>query len=144
MKHIEEVKRAAAALKVPLDGLDAAAYARLISAIKHKYVDGRRHGCFLWERLMDFAAVTDERGWSYLKDFIGDRACVLLLDPSETGGAVLPNGEALDRVLGDCYGFEIYVTDWETDYLLCVNHHDGLMGCGKAKTWVEEICLKRD
>ena len=33
----------------------------------------------------------------------------------------------------------VYITNFETDYLLCFNHHDCLLGCGTALTTVPEI-----
>ena len=46
------------------------------------------------------------------------------------------SGEALDEVLADTFGFELYVTDEEASFLLCFNHHDFLLASGKAVEWL--------
>lgn len=37
------------------------------------------------------------------------------------------------------FGFEFYITNFETEYVICFNHHDCLLGCGTAKKWVESL-----
>ena len=51
---------------------------------------------------------------------------------------VINNGKSLYRLLDEMIGFEFFITNFETDYLLCFNHHDCLVGCGAALTTVPE------
>ena len=52
---------------------------------------------------------------------------------------VINNGKSLYKLLDEMFGFEFYITNFETNYLLCFNHHDCLLGCGTAKKWVESL-----
>ena len=52
---------------------------------------------------------------------------------------VISDGKSLYKLLDDMFGFEFYITNFETNYLLCFNHHDCVLGCGTAKNWVESL-----
>ena len=95
---------------------------------------------FLWEQFKAFAVKQIDDGWQKLCDFVGNKSCLMFFDNWEDEAVfVLKNGQDLYRLLGEMYGFEFYITDFETEYLLCFNHHDCLLGCGRAKKWVESI-----
>lgn len=34
---------------------------------------------------------------------------------------------------------KIAKTNFMTEYVICFNHHDCLMGCGTAKNWVNKL-----
>jgi hypothetical protein len=75
----------------------------------------------------------------WIGEFVGSRDCVLLFDPAEEAEMVhIPSGAELDAVLRNISVFEFYVTDREARYLICFNHHDVLIGCGLAETWLKE------
>jgi hypothetical protein len=56
----------------------------------------------------------------------------------DESGVVFEAGSCLVNVLGECTGFEFYLTDLEGDYVICFNHHDFLIGTGSAETWIRE------
>ena len=51
----------------------------------------------------------------------------------------ISNGNELYKLLSEMFGFEFYITNFETDYLGGFNHHDCLFGCGTAKKWIESL-----
>ena len=42
------------------------------------------------------------------------------------------NVQSIPQIVGKCYGFEYYIVQKQFDWLLCDNHHDTLIGVGKA------------
>ncbi len=38
---------------------------------------------------------------------------------------------------------EFYLTNTLTDYLLCFNHHDYLIACGRAREWLTAYSARR-
>lgn len=97
-------------------------------------------GPFLWDRLKDAAIREDRGGWEKICDFVGNSKCLIFFDDVEDKSVlVINNGKNLHKLLNEMYGFEFYVTDFETDYLLCFNHHDCLLACGAAKNWAESL-----
>lgn len=97
-------------------------------------------GPFLWDRLKDAAIREDCAGWEKICDFVGANKCLIFFDDIEDKSVlVINNGKNLHRLLDEMYGFEFYVTDFETAYLLCFNHHDCLLACGAAKNWLSSL-----
>lgn len=95
---------------------------------------------FLWERFKAFAVKQRDDGWQKVCDFVGNKSCLMFFDKMEDESVFfLKNGQDLNTLLSEIYGFEFYITDIETEYLLCFNHHDCLLGCGRAKKWVESL-----
>ena len=107
--------------------------------ITKKYLDTYSE-IFLWARFKSFAVKQREDGWQKLCDFVGNKSCLMFFDDMDDKSVfVLKNGQDLYTLLCEMYGFDFYITDIETEYLLCFNDHDGLLGCGKAKKWVESL-----
>lgn len=42
-------------------------------------------------------------------------------------------------LLSEFYGYEFYITNNSKDFVLCFNHHDYLIGCGKVVTKIKNI-----
>ena len=40
--------------------------------------------------------------------------------------------EVIQKVIGECYGFEYYIIPKSKEWLLCENHHGNLIGLGKT------------
>ena len=93
---------------------------------------------WIWEHLQFTSTVRDENGWRWLGEFAGEHAAIMLFDPRDEVGMVeFSRGIDIARVLGECSGFEFYLTSRNYDYLLCFNHHDCVIAAGSAKTWLE-------
>lgn len=96
-------------------------------------------GTWMWAGLSDCASVQTSDGWEWISRFVGSLPCVLLFDVTEEAEMFhVPSGEALETLLANTEGWEFYVTDLETSYLICFNHHDMLICCGRARAWLEE------
>lgn len=91
----------------------------------------------LWERLNHSVSCKDEHGWEAIPKLIRDSDCILFI-VAEKFGMRLPDCNMLDTILRDTFGFVFYVTKPTTDYLICFNDHDFVIGCGKAETWVAD------
>lgn len=97
-------------------------------------------GIFFWEKFKAPAVIQRDDGWQKLCDFVGSKCCLMFFDNMEDESVfVLKNGKDLYTLLGEMYGFEFYITDFETEYLLCFNHHDCILGCGRAEKWVKSL-----
>ena len=40
--------------------------------------------------------------------------------------------ESIQKVIGECYGFEYYIVPKTKEWLICDNHHNYLVGIGKV------------
>lgn len=95
---------------------------------------------FLWEQLKEAAIIADSDGWKKLCGFVGNSKCIMFFDDIEDKSVlVISDGKSLYKLLDDMFGFEFYITNFETNYLLCFNHHDCILGCGTAKNWIESL-----
>lgn len=91
----------------------------------------------LWERLNDAQSKSDEHAWKWVESFIGEKKVTLFFNPSDEEGAYqLSSGKDVVSILGEMFNVEFYLTDEETSYLLCFNHHDVLLASGNAKAWL--------
>ncbi len=77
-------------------------------------------------------------GWKVVSTFVGAAPCLMFLDAASPVWK-FKNGSDLLRVLKECPGLEFYVCDQEGSYLLCSNHHDFVIGWGRASSWVEDL-----
>lgn len=94
----------------------------------------------IWERILEWQSIADPDGWRLIAEYVDDSVCVLFFDADEEMSMFrFGSGEDLQEVLGNCAGFVFYVTDYECSYLLCHNDHDYLIGCGKARSWLEKL-----
>ena len=95
---------------------------------------------FLWEMLFDISVCNSSNAWRLIGDFIGAKKCLMFFDEDEDESVIaINNGSDLYKILCETYGYEFYITEFTTNYLLCFNHHDCLLGCGVAKDWVNTL-----
>ena len=112
----------------------------LIESINEKFIDNNKKGGWIWEKFYEYESMYDNKSWSYIKDFVLDKECILFFNQDEEKKMFLiQNGDDLNYILSETYGFEFYVTDKKCSFLICFNHHDILYGCGDANRWVKEI-----
>lgn len=115
-------------------------YAKVIrKKIVEKYLDSQPRA-FLWETFKEAAVIEDCNGWKKLCDFVGDNRCIMFFDDGEDDAMLVINdGNALYKLLSEMFGFEFYITNFKTNYVLCFNHHDCLVGCGTAAEWIKPL-----
>ena len=120
--------------------LDDSEKEKVWDRINLRYIDSKKKGIFLWEKLKDYVMMSDELAWSYLKNFIGKNECIIFFDPRDDKDMFwVSSGSDLDYIISETYEFEFYITDENCSYLLAFSHHDILYGCGVAKKWVKEL-----
>lgn len=97
----------------------------------------------LWERLISDTATSDVISWSDLDKFILNNEVVIFFnDRDERKMYKFTSGKEVVFVLSELFYIEFYLTDINTNYLICFNHHDVLFGNGIAKLWIEEFTNK--
>lgn len=112
----------------------------ILSAIEKKYVDSSRKSRCLWDRFADYAYVNDSDSWKKIKDFINDKSCIMFFNEDDDKRMYkILNGEDLNYILSETFGFEFYITNEITSFVICFNDHDILYGVGDAKQWIETI-----
>lgn len=139
MKISENIKKVAEINDIFVEILPAEQVQIIKSSVFEKYI-GRKKGIFLWENFINATVVNNKEGWKLIADFVGRKKCLMFFEDSEDNNMiVLENGKALYKLLYEMYGFEFYITNFETEFVICFNHHDCLIGCGTAKKWVETL-----
>jgi len=105
--------------------------------IKHHCI---KNTSFIWESFKDYTYYQNSNAWSLIKDYVKENKCIMFFNKSDDrNGFLISNGEELQKILEESFGFEFYITDENLSYLICFNHHDILYGLGKAKDWVKEV-----
>lgn len=112
----------------------------IIKSIKEKYTSNIYSDLFLWEYFEDYLSVQDENGWKYIEQFVGNNKCIVFFNKSQEKAFIeLNSGRDLNEMIGEMYGFEFYVTDKDSSYLICFSEHDILYGLGKAKNYINKL-----
>ena len=99
---------------------------------------------WLWEGLHDCASHNDRNGWKLIGQFLKDQPSIVFFDEHEDQRAFsVASGGELMTVLGESYGYEFYVTDDRAEFLFCFNHHDYLIACGTAVSFLRQVVKNR-
>ncbi len=134
----QEIRRVVNELELDITLLDSDAGRELRLRVEQAYAPSRCRWP-LWESFRFPAAIQGQTGWHRIVEFVGNNECFLLLNPQDAPTVFrCASGSALDELLQETYGFELYVTDQAASYLLCFNHHDMLLGAGRAEAWLSE------
>lgn len=137
-KLISEVLAAADQVGCNTVALTQTESKKVIDDIRQKYSNGLKSDYF-WETLKNRTSLQNREAWSWIKDFVKDNQTIMFFINSEShAGVLFENGDCVVKTLWECTGFEFYLTNLQTDYLLCFNHHDFLIGAGTAQNWVME------
>lgn len=113
---------------------------KILDSIVKKYIDINRRGIWLWEKFVQYETLSDDMAWSYIGSFVKDNDCIMFFNQDEEKEMFLiQGGNALNYILSETYGFEFYITDKESSYLICFNHHNILYGCGIAEKWIKNM-----
>ena len=139
MKISAEIRKVANTYNIPIKFLTLEQTEKIKKNIYQKYTQ-KDKSIFLWESFVDFSMVNDKEGWIQITDFVENEKCLMFFDDCEDRSIIEINGgKDLYKLLFEMYGFEFYITNSITEYLICFNHHDCLMGCGTAKKWVTTL-----
>ena len=138
-KIAKQVREAAIKLQVPVAALSQEEASTIRERVLERYTESDRRGA-LWERLRDVVSVQNADAWKWLGDYAGDDAGVLFFN-AEDESEIFEFEHRRDIVsaLTECTGFEFYVTNRESSFVLCFNHHDFLIAAGDARTWLVSL-----
>ncbi len=93
---------------------------------------------FPGKKINDYVSVCDSNGWQWINEFVGKEESIMFFNESdEKKSFVFKDGADLTTVLSETYGFEFYVTNKQTSFLIAFNNHDYLIACGTAKKWLK-------
>ena len=73
----------------------------------------------------------------WIGEFAATQPTVMLFQPeNELAMIEFRHGSDIGAVLGECFGFEFYLTSHTLDYFLVFNHHDCVVAAGSARDWL--------
>lgn len=137
---LNELLSVAEEMNLTVSVLSSIEVEKKIEMIYEKYIIKNLKTSFLWEDMADAEYINDSAGWSYIDSFVGENHCLLMFEEFEKWFVVEVNsGKDLKILLEESFAFEFYVFDELLSYLICFSHHDQLIGCGKAKTWIKTL-----
>lgn len=136
---------AAEAAGIQISELSADECQHTRATILNRYTEcAGRWPTWIWEHFTDAVALADEDGWRWIGDYCADEETIMLFaDEDEPGMLQFPAGRTVAEVVGECCGFEYYLTNRPVDFVLCFNHHDCIIATGDAMDWLEEERAKR-
>jgi hypothetical protein len=103
-------------------------------------MDSGKHGIFLWESFTEQFGVMDENAWKWIREIVRDEPILMFFNPEDEVHAFkFDNASDVEAILAETFGFEFYLTNKATEYVLCFNHHNVLIACGKAIEWLKEL-----
>jgi len=106
--------------------------------VTFKFADSVYEQDWLWEYLNDSLAIQNPSAWRWISEFNTTDPIILFFNPSDEKSAFeFPDIHNIIDILKDTFGFEFYLCNKNLDYLLCFNHHDFLIACGTAKSWLQ-------
>ena len=139
-RTLDEVLSVAEEMNLTVSVLSSIEVEKKIEMIYEKYIVKNLKTTFLWEDMADAELINDSDGWSYIDSFVGENHCLLMFKEFDKWFVVEVNsGKDLKILLEETSSFEFYVFDEILSYFLCFSHHDQLIGCGKAKTWIKTL-----
>lgn len=139
MKISEEIIEVTKENNITIEILDEEQEDKILACVYQKYIH-KNNSIFLWENLKDCSILNDKNGWIYIKDFVKNNNCIMFFNNLDDNKMISVNGgEDLYKILYNTYGFEFYITDKNTQYLICFNHHECLLGCGTAREWIDNL-----
>lgn len=136
----EEIIKSANEINIRIYMLENNACNDIFNSVSEIYEKPDNNSGFIWDGLISAAYLHDPQGWLKTGDFIEENPCLLLIsDGYERKAFRFLNGSDLVKLLNNTFAFEFYITDEQYSYLICFNHHDCLIGCGNALTWIESL-----
>jgi hypothetical protein len=79
---------------------------------------------------------TNDKGFERISEIVPDKKEKVWFVAEEDQLPFYPIYEAtpeiIQKIIGECYGFEYYIIPKSKEWLLCENHHNYLIGIGKA------------
>lgn len=134
----KQILSAATSLNISIQEISAFEIEYILNQVADKYAGGNKT-IPLWENLKENIGVNNKDAWQWIGEFIGDTETIIFFNFSDEKAAfTFKSGDNVVSILSETYGFEFYLTNWATEYLICFNHHDVLIACGNAIDWLSK------
>jgi len=139
----DEIKSAASEIKVIISTVDENKALEIRKKLAENFSSngGNFPHRISWQNLVNYeSAHRPDDGWMLVGDFVEDEEAFLFISPEqEMTMWKFHSGTDLVLVLGECFGFPFCVTSANTDYILCLDDHDCLIGSGRVAEWIREL-----
>lgn len=158
----EETQKEAEIWNIPITKLSSEQAEQVKKGILQKYASQNYKSPNgiqeLWKYLFDIVAIHScWDGWRHLHEFIGGEKCLMFFDKEEDADVlvqnaaiededvfVLDSGKDLEKITEEISASEIYITNFNTEYLIVLNFYKKCMlGCGTAKNWVASLPMEK-
>ncbi len=105
----------------------------LRAKLSNNFCDKQKNTSFLWENLNNSFSIKNANVWKWI-DKILDKETIIMFFDLENESYAFKFNSARDVVdiLSESFGFEFYLTNEESDYILCFNHHNFIIGVGSV------------
>lgn len=114
----------------------------LINSIVDKYANSKKKDS-IWEGFTEEFSIHNRDAWKWIDKILKDKQNIMFFNPNEESVAFeFCSRKDIVTILYNTYGFEFYLTNKTVDYVMCFNHHDYLVVCGKAIEWLKEYLSK--
>ena len=101
--------------------------------LENKFCKASSSSPFVWERLDNFYSIQSSEAWKLINKILGNEPIIMFFDKnSETSAFKFKSANDVVSILSECIGFEFYLTNEKSDFILCLNHHDYLIAVGPA------------
>ena len=141
-KMYGEIQKVAENWEIPIEILSSEQAGHIKNSIYQKYTDGGMEGV-LWGHLIDYSVLRDSYAWAIIDEFVDwdykdkEESLLFFNDEDDKNVFIIKNGRDLYKILSEtCENREFYLTNFNTNYLICFNRYDCLYGTGAAREWV--------
>ena len=137
-----EILQTAKSLNINISEVSKNETKALINLIINKYANFEKKD-HLWEGFKEEFSIKNQNAWKWIDKILNDQKIIMFFNPNDEFVAFeFCDKRDIVTILHNTYGFEFYLTNKKLDYVICFNHHDYLIACGKAIKWLKEYIKK--
>lgn len=109
-----------------------------------KFANGKRDALFIWEGFADAVSIHADDGWQWLTT-LPEKNSLFLFFSTREERSVFEFRKPIDivRTLDDAFGFEFYITNLASEFIVCFNHHHYLIATGTMTSWLKNERVAR-
>jgi hypothetical protein len=140
MGHIaNELRSTIARVGIRAEELSPAQLRSIRDEVGDRFIEPAVEGP-LWERIRDDVSVRNPDAWQWVSSVpLSGHAILFFEEHDEPAGFVFDSGVDVVSVLAESTGFEFYLTDDASSFLITFNHHDYLSAAGGAADWLSGL-----
>ncbi len=133
------IEKAACSMGHEISQLNAVQTETIVDAIRKRFTKHVNKSDNIWEDFIDDVSLKCEDGWKIACEFPEHEPILIFRDKNSYFGYCISSTKLMKHLLGECPGFEFYITNKTVNFVLCFNHHDYLIGVGECKKWIKMI-----